>query len=85
MATSKSMKPPSTRVTRSSDPTTSAPAARAASAASPAAKTATRTLLPVPDGQRNRAPQDLVCLTGVDAQAHSELNGLVEAGMSERF
>src|ERR1700724_1390073 len=50
IATSKSMKPPSTRATRSSAPTTSAPAALAASAASPAANTAPRAGLPRPAG-----------------------------------
>src|SRR5438270_9041981 len=38
------------RATRSSAPTTSAPAARASAAAAPAANTATRTSLPVPAG-----------------------------------
>ena len=50
MATSKSSMPPSTSAARSSPPTWSAPAARAASAASPLANTATRTSLPVPEG-----------------------------------
>ena len=50
MATSKSRKPPLIFATRSSAPTSSAPAARASAAASPAAKTATRSVRPVPDG-----------------------------------
>src|SRR5438132_1613070 len=52
MATSKSRKPPCTRSTRSSAPTTSAPACRASSAAGPVANTATRTVLPVPLADR---------------------------------
>jgi hypothetical protein len=51
MATSKSNLPASTWAARSSAPTMSAPASRASAAASPAAKTATRTSLPVPDGR----------------------------------
>ena len=50
MAMSKSRKPPLILATRSSAPTTSAPAVRASVAASPAANTATRTVRPVPDG-----------------------------------
>ncbi len=50
MATSKSNLPPSIWAARSSAPTMSAPASRAAVAASPVANTATRTSLPVPDG-----------------------------------
>src|SRR3989441_6231688 len=50
MVVSKSMKPPWTRSTRSSAPTTSAPASRASFSFSPLANTATRTLLPVPWG-----------------------------------
>ena len=51
MVTSKSSMPPSICAARSSDPTMSAPASRAAVAASPAANTATRTSLPVPAGR----------------------------------
>src|SRR4051812_31580644 len=51
MTRSKSMKPPWTFSTRSSAPTTSAPAAVAASAWAPRAMTATRTWRPVPDGR----------------------------------
>src|SRR3954449_13179444 len=50
IATSKSMKPSSTRLARSSAPTTSAPASSASRALSPLAKTATVTLLPRPLG-----------------------------------
>ena len=50
-ATSKSRNPPLIRVARSSPPTMSAPAAVAFSAFSPCAKTATRTLLPIPLGR----------------------------------
>src|SRR4051794_3306685 len=50
MAMSKSIIPPWTCSTRSSAPTTSAPASRASWAAGPAANTATRTALPVPEG-----------------------------------
>ena len=49
-ATSKSIVPPLICWARSSAPTMSAPAARAFSAFSPWAKTATRTLLPMPWG-----------------------------------
>jgi hypothetical protein len=48
---SKSMKPPWMRSTRSSAPTTSAPAALASSAFASLAMTATRTSRPVPDGR----------------------------------
>ena len=48
---SKSMVPPWTFSTRSSAPTTSAPAARASSALAPRANTATRTLRPEPFGR----------------------------------
>ena len=44
------MKPPLILSARSSKPTTSAPAAFAASAFAPCANTATRTVLPVPRG-----------------------------------
>ncbi len=50
MATSKSIWPFWICSARSSAPTMSAPASRACWAASPAANTATRTSLPVPDG-----------------------------------
>ena len=50
-ATSKSRKPPLIFCARSSPPTMSAPAAVAFSAFSPCAKTATRTLLPIPCGR----------------------------------
>ena len=50
IATSKSVKPSSTRFARSAEPTTSAPASSASRALSPSAKTATRTSLPVPCG-----------------------------------
>src|SRR3984885_13705726 len=53
MAMSKSRKPPLILATRSSAPTSSAPAARASVAASPAANTATRTVRPVPDGSES--------------------------------
>ena len=48
---SKSSQPPLTLSIRSSPPTTSAPASRAASALSPLAKTRTRAVLPVPCGR----------------------------------
>src|SRR5919199_5533509 len=51
MATSKSVKPPWTRLARSSAPTTSAPASSASRALSPLANTATVTLLPSPLGR----------------------------------
>src|SRR5438132_2347332 len=47
---SKSMNPPCTFSTRSSAPTTSAPASRASRSFSPLANTATRTVLPMPWG-----------------------------------
>ena len=50
ITTSKSRNPSLTLATRSSAPTTSAPASRASLACSPAAKTATRTVLPMPAG-----------------------------------
>ncbi len=50
MVVSNSMKPPWTFSTRSSAPTTSAPASRASRSFSPLAKTATRTVLPMPCG-----------------------------------
>src|SRR5881396_375238 len=50
MAVSNSIQPPWTRSTRSSAPTTSAPASRASRSFSPFAKTATRTVLPIPCG-----------------------------------
>ena len=77
---SKSRKPPWIFSTRSSLPTTSAPAASASRALSPSAKTATRTVLPVPFGQRHRAADLLVGLAGVDAEAEVGLDGLVELG-----
>ena len=51
MATSKSVKPSSTRFTRSSPPTTCAPASSASRAFSPSANTATVTERPVPWGR----------------------------------
>src|SRR5436190_19432482 len=51
IAASKSVQPSATRFTRSSPPTTSAPASWASRALSPTAKTATRTFLPVPLGR----------------------------------
>ena len=51
MTTSKSIDPPLMVSARSSKPTMSAPAAVALSAFSPCAKTATRTVLPVPFGK----------------------------------
>ena len=36
-------------------------------------------------GQRDRAPHDLVGLTGVDAEAHGELDGLVELRTGARL
>jgi hypothetical protein len=51
IAASKSRNPPWIFSIRSSLPTTSAPAARAASAFSPTANTATRAVLPVPCGR----------------------------------
>ena len=50
MAVSNSIQPPCTRSTRSSAPITSAPASRASRSFSPLAKTATRTVLPMPCG-----------------------------------
>ena len=50
IATSKSVKPSSTRLARSAEPTTSAPASSASLALSPSAKTATRASRPVPCG-----------------------------------
>src|SRR2546427_1120597 len=50
IAVSNSIQPPCTRSTRSSAPTTSAPASRASRSLSPFAKTATRTDLPIPCG-----------------------------------
>ena len=50
-AASKSTQPSEIRAIRSSSPTTSAPAARAASARSPVANTTTRAVLPVPWGR----------------------------------
>src|SRR5947209_3699720 len=50
-ATSKSVNPSETRLTRSSPPTMSAPASLASRSFSPAAKTATRTVFPVPRGR----------------------------------
>src|SRR5262245_15128215 len=50
IAASKSVQPSWTRLTRSSPPTTSAPASCASRARSPVANTATRTFLPVPLG-----------------------------------
>src|SRR5262249_28813538 len=50
MVESKSMKPPWIFSTRSSAPTTSAPASRASRSFSPLANTATRTVLPMPWG-----------------------------------
>ncbi len=51
MQRSKSMVPPLTFSTRSSAPTTSAPAARASSALAPRANTATRSVRPEPFGR----------------------------------
>ena len=72
---SKSSRPFSTSAMSSSDPTMSAPAARASSARSPVAKTRTRAVLPVPCGQVDRAADHLVGLAGVDAEAHGDLDG----------
>src|SRR6185295_10711436 len=70
MQRSKSILPPCTFSTRSSAPTTSAPAAFASSALAPRANTATRTLRP-----------DLVGMARVDAEIHRDLDGLVELGL----
>ena len=59
-ATSNSSQPASIFLTRSSPPTSSAPARSASWAFSPWANTATRTTLPVPCGQDDRAADHLV-------------------------
>ena len=66
-------------------PTTSAPASSASRAASPAANTATRTCLPVPVRQRDRAADHLVGLAGVDAEPERGLDRLVELAGRERL
>ena len=38
---------------------------------------------PVPDGKRQRAPDDLVGLAGVDPEPHGQLDGLVELGRGQ--
>ena len=83
IATSKSVKPSSTRWARSSAPTTSAPAASASAALSPWAKTATVTSLPSPCGQRDRAAQLLVGVADVQPGADVDLDRLVELGALE--
>ena len=78
IATSKSVKPSSIRLARSSAPTTSAPASSASRALSPLAKTAILTSLPRPLRQRDRAAQLLVGVADVQARADVDLDGLVE-------
>jgi hypothetical protein len=80
MQRSKSMLPAWTVSTRSSAPTTSAPAARASSALSPRAKTATRTVRAGAVGQVDHAADHLVGVTRVDAEIHRDFDGLVELG-----
>ena len=57
--------------------------ARASAAASPAAKTATRAVRPGAGRQGEGAPDDLVGLAGVDAEAHGQLDRLVEPGAGQ--
>ena len=84
-ATSKSMNPPLIFWARSSPPTMSAPAAVAFSALSPWAKTATRTVLPMPCGKRDRAADVLVALARVDPEVRRDLDRLVELRGAERL
>ena len=42
-----------------------------------------RTSLPVPDGQGDGAAHHLVGLAGIDAEAHRQLDGLVELGRGQ--
>ena len=68
--------------TSSSPPTNSAPAASASLILSPEAMTATilrRAAEAV--GEDNRAADHLVSVAGVDAEAHGQVDGLVELGV----
>ncbi len=64
--------------TRSSAPTTSAPASCASLALSPLANTTTRDRLAGAVRQVDRAADHLVGVLGIDAEADGEVDGLVE-------
>ena len=76
MATSKSINPPSTRAIKSSEPTMSAPAARALRLAS--SEDSHPNALACPRRQRNSAAEYLVGLPRIYAQPHSQLDRLIQ-------
>ena len=77
-ATSKSITPSWTFLTRSSPPTTSAPASIASRSFSPVAKTAIRRDLAGAVRQRDGAPHHLVGVARVDAEADVRLDRRIE-------
>ena len=80
MQRSNSIVPPCTAATKSSAPTTSAPALRASSAFAPRANTPTRNVRPVPLGRLDDAAHHLVRVLGIDAEIRREFDRLVEFG-----
>ena len=49
------------------------------------AKTATRTVLPMPCGQHDRAPDHLVGVLGIDPEPQRQVDRLVELGVGHGF
>ena len=80
IATSKSVKPSSTRLARSAEPTTSAPASSASRAFSPSAKTATRASRPVPCGSIIVPRSCSSAWRTLRPEVHVHLDRLVELG-----
>ncbi len=80
MTRSKSRNPSETFATRSSLPAKSAPASRASRSFSPLANTRTRTVLPGPVRQNDRAADHLIGVLGIHAQTDREVDRLVELG-----
>ncbi len=85
MATSNSNQPSSIFLTRSSPPTSSAPARSASWAFSPWAKTITRTVRAGAVRQDDRAAHELVGVARIDAEAQVQLDGPVELALIDSF
>ena len=83
IATSKSSKPSSTRLARSSAPTTSAPASSRLARLVALGEDGDRDVLPEAVGQRDRAAQLLVGVADVQTGADVDLDRLVELGARE--
>ena len=84
IATSKSVKPSSTRLARSSAPTKSAPASGRLARRVALGEDGDRDVAAEPVGQRDRAAQLLVGVAHVQAGADVDLDRLVELRVGER-